>query len=122
MKFGSKKSAILLPRFRVIYKGEAALGPGKAVLLSVVSETGSLLSAAKKINMSYMRAWQLVKAMNACFKEPLIELRRGGKTGGGAVLTQTGERVLTLYRQLETQAEKATRVTWRQLKPMLKDN
>ena len=121
MKRGTTESALLLPRFRVVHHGETPIGPGKAELLRVVSETGSLLSAAKAMNMSYMRAWLLVKTMNGCFKEPLVELRRGGKTGGGAVLTPAGKRVLALYHQLEVQSEKATRETWHQLKPMLKD-
>src|SRR5579862_4039478 len=103
MKRGAKEVNVLFPRFRVMHRGEAALGPGKADLLSLINETGSLINASKTMNMSYMRAWKLIKTMNVCFKEPVVELRRGGKTGGGAVLTPTGQRVLALYRQFEAQ-------------------
>ena len=57
--------------------------------------------------MSYKRAWSLVEGMNRCFREPLVETSRGGRTRGGAALTGTGQRVLALYRQMETQAEHA---------------
>ena len=37
-----------------------AFGPGKAVLLKLVEETGSISEAAKRMEMSYMRAWSLI--------------------------------------------------------------
>ena len=57
--------------------------------------------------MSYRRAWELVKTMNACFREPLVEAAKGGIGGGGARLTGTGERVLALYRAMEDHAATA---------------
>ena len=59
-----------------------ALGPGKADLLTLISETGSINSAAKRMKMSYMRAWLLVKVMNDCFREPLVRTVRGGAEKG----------------------------------------
>jgi molybdate transport system regulatory protein len=110
----------LLPRFRVMHNGEPALGPGKADLLSHINETGSIGDAAKRMDMSYMRAWKLIRTMNACFKSPLVVPQRGGKAGGGAALTPQGKRVLSLYRKLESQSAKATRQTWRKLQSTLK--
>jgi molybdate transport system regulatory protein len=97
-----------------------ALGPGKAELLARIDEVGSIGEAAKLMDMSYMRAWNLVKMMNECFKEPLVVLQRGGKEGGGAVLTKSGKEVLRLYWELEVRAEKATLGTWGRLKRLLK--
>jgi molybdate transport system regulatory protein len=45
--------------------------------------------------------------MNGDFVEPLVLTQRGGATGGGAGLTASGKRVLTVYRAIERDAEKA---------------
>src|ERR1035438_1141459 len=84
----SAKTPKLLPRFRVVCGDNIALGPGKTELLSLLVETGSLNEAAKRLNMSYMRAWTLVQTMNECFREPVVIAERGGKTGGGMKVTE----------------------------------
>ncbi len=86
---------------RVIAKGERAFGPGKADLLERIATEGSISKAAKAMDMSYSRAWQLVDAMNNAFRKPLVESSTGGKKGGGAVLTKAGEEILSLFRQME---------------------
>ena len=97
----------LLPCFRVMRGKEIAFGPGKMALLELVAKTGSIGKAAKRMEMSYMRAWSLIQTMNACFKEPVIEAVRGGHERGGAELTATGQQVLTLYGQMEADGRKA---------------
>lgn len=91
---------------RVITPG-GMLGPGKVELLEHVAETGSIAEAARRMEMSYNRAWLHVKAMNACFEQPLIESTRGGSSRGGAGLTAVGRRVLTLYTAMRAKAAKA---------------
>jgi molybdate transport system regulatory protein len=86
---------------RVLAKGERAFGPGKADLLERIAAEGSISRAAKAMDMSYSRAWQLVDAMNNSFRKPLVISSAGGKKGGGAVLTDAGEEILGLYRKLE---------------------
>lgn len=93
--------AVLKPRLRLVRGGTILLGPGKADLLERVRDTGSLSRAAARLGMSYMRAWTLVRTMNAAFREPLVSLARGGAKHGGASLTATGARVLALYRAME---------------------
>ena len=58
-------------------------GHGKAKLLDAISVNGSISAAARKIEMSYRRAWLLTNAMNQDFKLPLVESSLGGKGGGG---------------------------------------
>jgi molybdate transport system regulatory protein len=86
---------------RLMAKGERAFGPGKAELLEHIASEGSISKAAKAMEMSYSRAWQLVDAMNNAFRKPLVELSTGGRKGGGAVLTRAGEEVLSLFRKME---------------------
>jgi len=106
---------------RVLCGEDIALGPGKVELLALVGETGSIRAAAEGMGMSYMRAWTLIKTMNACFREPLVVASRGGKKRGGAVLTVTGRKALKFYRGLEAQSLKACADTWRQLRKLLMD-
>lgn len=96
--------ARILPRLRVVCGPDIALGPGKVELLEHVAESGSIAEAAARMDMSYMRAWKLIKTMNGCFREPLVETTRGGQQRGGARLTGTGRLALRLYRQMEAQA------------------
>ena len=100
---------VLQLRLRVYRGREAALGPGRAELLSRVDHTASIAQAARDMGMSYMKAWKLVQSMNGCFREPLIEVRRGGKSGGEAKLTPLGREALELYQRMETASVAATR-------------
>jgi len=64
---------------RVLCGDDIALGPGKVDLLALIGETGSIREAAERMGMSYMRAWTLIKTMNACFREPLVVASREEK-------------------------------------------
>jgi molybdate transport system regulatory protein len=110
----------LVPRLRVVSQGEIALGPGKCDLLEAIAEHGSLANAARSLEMSYMRAWQLLRTMNAAFRSPLVELERGGRKGGGARLTAAGHEVLRLYREMERASLRATETAWRRLRRRLR--
>jgi molybdate transport system regulatory protein len=81
-----------------------AFGPGKADLLARIEATGSISEAAKTMEMSYMRAWQIVKSLEKSFAEPLVLKARGGKTKNNATLSETNREILRLYREIETSA------------------
>ncbi len=95
------------PRIRILLGSSIAIGPGKAALLQAINDTGSIAAAGRQMGMSYRRAWLLVKTMNACFREPLIDATKGGIGGGGARLTVMGREVLSLYRTMEDHAATA---------------
>jgi molybdate transport system regulatory protein len=95
-------------RLRISNGEEIAIGPGKVALLEAIIAAGSITSAAKDLGMSYRRAWMLVDDMNRCFKKPVVDSAKGGKQGGGTVVTPTGNEVIALYRGIEAQAQKAT--------------
>ena len=109
---------------RVLCGEVIALGPGKVDLLALIGETGSIREAAGRMGMSwmsYMRAWKLIKTMNACFRKPLVEAVRGGRAHGGAALTATGRMALALYEQMEANCVDATRSQWKELRSLLRD-
>lgn len=73
------------------------LGYGRVVLLERIREFGSITKAAKSMEMSYRHAWDLVASMNRQSKRPFVELATGGKGGGGARVTEDGERAIQLF-------------------------
>ena len=92
---------------RVLGKNAAAMGPGKAELVEHIAATGSISAAARAMGMSYRRAWQLVEALNAAYREAVIATATGGKRGGGARVTPFGKRVVRDFRAMEQKASRA---------------
>ena len=99
-KRNSKSLWTARPRWRLSCGAEIALGPGKADLLEAIRRSGTISGAARDLGMSYRRSWLLVDAMNRAFARPLV--KTSSWRGKGAALTQDGERVLELYRRIET--------------------
>lgn len=59
------------------------------------------------MGMSYKKAWYLIDTMNNCFRQPLVVASKGGSSRGGAQLTEMGQKVLDLYRAIESEASQA---------------
>jgi len=110
----------LEPRLRFGIGEESAFGPGKAQLLRRIAATGSIRAAALAMDMSYNRAWTLVREMNRQFALPLLAAARGGSAGGGAALTPTGREVLARYERMGRSCRAATRTDWRALRRLLR--
>lgn len=89
--------------FRIwFYSGEDKfLGIGRVELLERIKVTGSIANAAKEMKMSYRQAWQMVTEMNERSSSPLVEKQLGGKSGGGAIVTQAGIRAIETFHALE---------------------
>lgn len=113
-RFGTPEKQV---RLRIIF---ATIGPGKAQLLQLIEECRSLTEAARRMKMSYKRAWQLVEALNDCFREPLVESCTGGRAGGGSQLTKTGKQVLALYGAIHAKSLAAGAREMRRLHGLLK--
>lgn len=92
-------------RLRLLLGEDIALGPGKADLLEAIHASGSISAAAKRLDMSYRRAWMLVETMNACFAAPLVKSAKGGRGGGGAEVTAEGLRVLAAFRRMQDEVQ-----------------
>jgi len=85
------------------------IGPGKIELLREIREHQSISAAARKMNMSYRRAWLLVDDLNAAFRRPVVMKWIGGKSRGGATLTPMGEKLVESYDALVERAASANR-------------
>lgn len=81
--------------------GEKVLGIGRVELLERIHATGSISKAALGMKMAYRQAWQMVEEMNARAHSPLVEKKIGGKSGGGALVTEAGLKAIADFHRLE---------------------
>jgi len=86
---------------------ERRFGPGKARLLELIRDTGSISAAGRALGMSYRRAWLLTDELNQLLSQRLVEPQHGGAKGGGARITPAGAAVLEAYRRIEAAADAA---------------
>lgn len=84
---------------RIMCGDEAAIGPGKALVLEAVERAGSISGAGRDLGMSYRRIWLLVDSLNRCWVGPLVDTSGGGRAGSR--LTPLGREVLARYRRIE---------------------
>ena len=91
-------------RIRVDLSPECSIGPGKVTLLEAIEREGSLSVAARSIDMSYRRAWNLLDDLNQSFAEAVVSTSTGGVQGGGAQLTDFGRDLVKAFRALERAA------------------
>lgn len=80
----------------------AFIGQGKIELIEKIKELGSLRKASIEMKMSYRQAWQNIDKMNKLSEKPLVILKRGGKDGGIAEVTEFADKVILVYKNLQT--------------------
>lgn len=88
-------------QFWLMAGDDSLAGPGRIELLEHIDATGSIRQAALAMGMSYRAAWDAVDAMNRRAGTPLVTRLTGGRSGGGAQLSEAGKRVVRAYRKLE---------------------
>lgn len=86
---------------RIDFGGGRSIGPGKIRLLELINETGSISAAGRALEMSYRQAWLLVDELNRMFDDPVVTAQTGGGGGGGAAVTEVGNDIVRLYREME---------------------
>ncbi|ACO04613.1 MAG TPA: ModE family transcriptional regulator [Persephonella sp.] len=93
-------------RYQIKYKvwlekdGEIIMGLGREKLLKEIQKQGSISKAAKELGISYKKAWSFLKAMEKRLGTKLVETKRGGEKGGGAVLTEEAQKLIKEFEKL----------------------
>jgi molybdate transport system regulatory protein len=80
--------------------GQRFFGPGPVELLELIDETGSISKAAKKMKMSYKKAWEIVSRMNGMSLQPFVITNIGGEDGGGSKISGEAKQMIAWYRGL----------------------
>lgn len=87
-------------------KGKLVFGTGKSRILKAVDMYGSLNEAAKKLDMSYRSVWSHIAAIEKRFKQKLVIKNKGGRNGGGAMLTPFAKKLIEQYDKIERNIKK----------------
>ncbi|MGI6590102.1 MAG: winged helix-turn-helix domain-containing protein [Eggerthellaceae bacterium] len=81
--------------------GFAVFGHGFFLLLRGIQNYGSINKAAKDLDMSYSKAWNLVKHSEERFGVPLIE----SNVPRGSRLTDQGKSLLAVYNRVNAEVK-----------------
>lgn len=99
-------------RFWMSVEGEKVFGRGPYVLLKTVDRLGSLNKAAKELNMSYSKAWAIIRRAERLLGYNLLTSVTGGVDGGGSCLTSKAKDLLKAYEGFIEEAEEAVEMIY----------
>jgi molybdate transport system regulatory protein len=77
--------------------GTRFFGPGPVELLQLIEETGSINQAAKKMGMSYKKAWEMVNRLNEIVGSAMVITATGGEKGGGSSISDEAKQLIEWY-------------------------
>jgi molybdate transport system regulatory protein len=80
--------------------GKKFFGPGPVELLERIHETGSISQAAKQMEMSYKKAWEIITTLNTNAVQPFVITQAGGSSGGGSTISDEAKTMITWYRKV----------------------
>ena len=81
--------------------GEIFMGPTQVKLLKQVHKDGSIHAAAKNLKMSYQHAWHMLDKMNQLSPLPILIRQKGGRYGGGCVISNYGLKLIGTFEAKE---------------------
>ncbi len=84
-------------------QGLPFMGRGPVQLLQGIKRLGSINQAAKEMNMSYVKAWKIIKRMEASLGGKMLKTEIGGKDYGGSELTPLASDFLDLFTAYEAE-------------------
>ena len=103
-----KDNLPLRPVFRFqLMRERRFYGTGAHQLLHLIEETGSLLTACRRMDMSYSKGRKVIANLEDQLGFPVIQSRQGGKTGGSSVLTAQATALMQRYDAFSAEAETA---------------
>lgn len=78
-------------------RNEKFFGEGPAQLMHALERCGSLRAAAASMDLSYSKAFRIIKNAEEALGFPITEKTTGGKNGGGSRITPEGAAWLKRY-------------------------
>lgn len=89
----------MTPKFKVwvVFLGRTKFGDGRADLLELIDELGSIKKAVARFGMSYRNVWGYIQELEEAAGFKFLERTPGGGPGGGTRLTKEGKVFLKRY-------------------------
>lgn len=78
-------------------EGHKFMGIGVLWLLQTIEKERSIRGAAALLGISYSKAHNMLKTLEAELGSPVLQRRKGGDDRTGATLTALGKRLITVY-------------------------
>ena len=89
----------------ITFGDDMKFGDGRAQLLQLIDERGSLSKAAEELEMSYRNAWGYLQDLERAAGFQFVERVPGGGPRSGMRLTADGRRFLERYRTFRASLE-----------------
>ncbi len=87
--------------------GEKFMGIGVLWLLENIGVEQSLRKACRKMNLSYSKAYNMLKALEDEVGRAFVERKKGGAQREGLVLTPFAREYMALYKDFQGKAKEA---------------
>ncbi len=100
-KQAPKKDISFGGHFWIDRDSQTFLGTKRIELLEKIAAGNSIAEAARQLGMGYKTAWDMLNDMNSLSDEPLVISTKGGRRGGGTVITEHGQQMITTFRLIE---------------------
>lgn len=99
------------PRIKVwvMFSDRVKLGDGRARLLELIDELGSIKQAVGRTRMSYRSAWGYLRELEAAAGFKFLERAPGAGPRSGARLTREGKAFLRRYWRFREGLDRASR-------------
>jgi len=97
------------PKLRVwvVFGKRLKFGDGRAQLLQLIDERGSLRQAAAEFDMSYRNAWGYLRELEQAAGFKFVERAPGGSPQSGMRLTAAGREFLACYWKFQRGLDRA---------------
>ncbi len=92
--------------------GNKFMGIGVLWLLENIGSEQSLRKASMKMNLSYSKAFNMLRTLEKEVGHPFVERKKGGANREGVVLTDFARKYMALYRDFQERAKKAAAVEY----------
>jgi molybdate transport system regulatory protein len=89
----------------IMFNDKVKFGQGRAALLRLIDELGSIKQAVEQFEMSYRNAWGYLRDLERAAGFRLLERKPGGSRAAGTRLTSKGREFLDRYDRFERDLE-----------------
>ena len=89
----------------VVFVNQVKFGDGRAELLELIDELGSIKRAVARFGMSYRNAWGYLRELERAAGFKFLERPPGGGPASGTQLTRKGKEFLARYRRFRQGAD-----------------